>query len=83
MTSAKLNATGMRWVNDLSSYDFQLKYRPGKSNGDADGLSRNPVSEDIETMEKECTESCDRSAWVSISNSSDSPCCSAISADIL
>ena len=44
MTSAKLNATGMRWVNELSSYDFTLKYRPGKSSGDADGLSRNPLS---------------------------------------
>ena len=43
MSSAKLNATGMRWVNELSEYDFTLKYKPGKSNTDADGLSRNPL----------------------------------------
>ena len=43
MTTAKLNATGMRWVNGLSEYDFTLKYRPGKSAADADGLSRNPL----------------------------------------
>ena len=44
MTSAKLNATGMRWVNELSDYNFTLKYRPGKLAADADGLSRNPLS---------------------------------------
>ena len=27
MTSARLNATGMRWVSDLAGYDFELKYR--------------------------------------------------------
>ena len=43
MSSAKLNATGMRWVNQLSEYDFTIKYRPGKSAADADGLSRNPL----------------------------------------
>ena len=43
MTTAKLNATGMRWVGELSAFDFTLKYRPGKSSGDADGLSRNPL----------------------------------------
>ena len=43
MTSAKLNATGMRWVGELSDYDFTIKYRPGKQAADADGLSRNPL----------------------------------------
>ena len=43
MSSAKLNATGMRWVNELSEYDFTLKYRPGRLAADADGLSRNPL----------------------------------------
>ena len=43
MTTAKLNATGMRWVNELSEYHFTLKYKPGKNAADADGLSRNPL----------------------------------------
>ena len=57
MTSAKLNATGLRWVAELSNYQFQIHYKPGKKNGDADGLSRRPMS--LEEMEKRCTETMD------------------------
>ena len=42
LTSAKLDATGHRWLAALSSFNFKLIYRSGKSNGDADGLSRRP-----------------------------------------
>ena len=42
LTSAKLDATGHRWLAALGSYDFKLIYRSGKSNADADGLSRRP-----------------------------------------
>jgi len=42
LSSAKLDATGHRWLASLSSYDFKLTYRSGKANGDADGLSRRP-----------------------------------------
>ena len=38
--SAKLDATGQRWVAALSSYNFSLTYRRGITNKDADGLSR-------------------------------------------
>ena len=41
-TSAKLDATGHRWLAALSAYNFSLSYRPGKRNNDADGLSRRP-----------------------------------------
>ena len=40
LKNAKLDATGHRWVAALSAYDFELKYRPGKTNIDADVLSR-------------------------------------------
>ena len=40
LTSAKLDATGQRWVAALSAYDFTLSYRSGINNADADGLSR-------------------------------------------
>jgi hypothetical protein len=39
-TTTKLDATGHRWLADLATYDFNIKYRPGKNNADADGLSR-------------------------------------------
>ena len=42
LSSAKLDATGRRWLAALRTYNFQLKYRCGRANGDADGLSRRP-----------------------------------------
>ena len=39
-TTAKLNATGQRWLADLSNYKCSPSYRSGKQNADADGLSR-------------------------------------------
>jgi hypothetical protein len=40
LSTAKLNATGLRWIGD--DFDFEIKYRPGKINIDADSLSRIP-----------------------------------------
>ena len=44
LTSAKLNATSLHWVGELADFRFQVKYRPGKSNSDADTLSRIPLN---------------------------------------
>ena len=40
LTTAKLDATGHRWVAALSNYTFSIIYKPGKNNKDADALSR-------------------------------------------
>ena len=40
LTTAKLDATGQRWVASLSDYNFTIKYRSSKKNAHADGLSR-------------------------------------------
>lgn len=37
LTSAKLDASGHRWLADLSNFNFSIRYRAGKKN---DGLSR-------------------------------------------
>ena len=42
LTTSKLDATGHRWVAALAAYNFTLNYRPGKTNIDADALSRIP-----------------------------------------
>ncbi|KAL1249378.1 hypothetical protein QQF64_020383 [Cirrhinus molitorella] len=43
LTTAKLNATGHRWLAALATYDFSLQYKPGRHNIDADVLSRYPL----------------------------------------
>ena len=40
LTTAKLDATGQRWVARLANYNFSLHYKSGKTNVDADALSR-------------------------------------------
>jgi transposase InsO family protein len=45
MTSAKLDATGHRWLAALSTYDFDIVYAAGKNNTAADSLSRRPHHE--------------------------------------
>ena len=40
LTSAKLDATTQRWIASLASFNFSISYRSGKSNVDADSLSR-------------------------------------------
>ncbi|KAI4875326.1 hypothetical protein NFI96_030093, partial [Prochilodus magdalenae] len=41
--TARLNAVGHRWVGELADFHFTIKYRPGKTNTDADTLSRYPL----------------------------------------
>lgn len=56
LTTAKLDAAGHRWLGALSTYRFNIKYRAGSVNKDADGLSRrpqNPPEEDDAFLEEE------------------------------
>ena len=39
LTTAKLDATGHRWVAALSNYAFNILYKPGKTNRAVDALS--------------------------------------------
>ena len=45
LTSAKLDATGQRWVASLTNYDFRIFYKTSKTNVEADALSHIPRSE--------------------------------------
>lgn len=42
LSTAHLDATSQRWIANLASFNFDIIYRPGKSNNDADSLSRLP-----------------------------------------
>lgn len=45
LQTAKLGAIEQRWASELASFNFTLKYRPGRSNSNADALSRLPLEE--------------------------------------
>ena len=47
LTSAKLDATGQRWVASLANYDFCIFYKSGKTNIEADALGCIPRPEHI------------------------------------
>ena len=53
MTTAKLDATGHRWLAELSRYNFDIKYRSGKANTDADVMSRLPTPSDIQEINRD------------------------------
>ena len=40
LATAKLGTTEQRWAAQLASFDFEVKYRSGRSNRNADALSR-------------------------------------------
>ena len=42
MEAKKLNQRHARWALELSRYNFEIVYRPGRKNGKADALSRRP-----------------------------------------
>ena len=42
LSTAKLGATESRWVAQLAPFDFEVRYRTGRSNKCADALSRRP-----------------------------------------
>ena len=39
-----------RWISEIQGYDFDVIHRPGKLHGNADGLSRCPVKDDVFVM---------------------------------
>ena len=45
LTSAKFNATGLRWVAELANYRFQYCYRAGRKHIDADYLFRHKTDD--------------------------------------
>ncbi|KAK7925153.1 hypothetical protein WMY93_007463 [Mugilogobius chulae] len=44
LQTAKLGAVEQRWASELACFDLDIKYKPGRSNGNADGLSRQTVT---------------------------------------
>ena len=55
LATSKLGATEQRWVGELEVFDFTTTYRCGRSNANADALSRCPVckGDELNTIDKE------------------------------
>ena len=49
LNTAKLDATGHHWLEELSNYNVLIKYHSGKKNADADALSRVQKSKTVTT----------------------------------
>lgn len=52
LTTAKLDATGQRWASALGEYNFDITYRSGLRNADADAMSRYPHEKLEEDQDK-------------------------------
>ena len=54
LEASKLGAVESRWLGDLSRFMYDIKYRPGKENANADGLSRRPHEAEAEDGSEVC-----------------------------
>ena len=52
-TSAKLGALEQRWAAELARFDLDIRYRLGKTNVCANGLSRSPVGLEYDLSDSE------------------------------
>lgn len=53
MSTARIDATGHRWVAEMADFNFEIRYKPGLANKNADGLSRMPL--DIDRYMSSCS----------------------------
>ncbi|XP_068078506.1 heat shock 70 kDa protein 12B isoform X1 [Danio rerio] len=68
LTTAKLDAASYRWLSALSTYSFSLKYRAGKLNLDADGLSRRPHEVAMDVVSRKEQERIDKFLTLHLEN---------------
>ena len=56
-SSCKINATGQRWINELTNFNFKVCYKLGVGNVVADTLSRLSISnvEDLQAFSGFCS----------------------------
>ena len=55
MSTTDLTGKLARWSLKLQEYTFEIKYRPGSANGNADALTRLPIRDDSNLVIQLCT----------------------------
>lgn len=73
LSTAKVGAVEQRWVAQLANYQFDIKYRPGQENVNADVLSRMPLQ--VQPQDLVPPQSVDEKAWVQAVNIDWDPGC--------
>ena len=53
LPKARRDATGYRWLSALASFAFDIIYRPGSANTDADVMSRHPYNMETDQISSE------------------------------
>ena len=49
----QLNQQQIRWAKQLANYEFQIHYKKGNGNGEADTLSRQPDHKEVKKIHTE------------------------------
>jgi hypothetical protein len=49
-TTKQLNQQQVRWAEQLANYKFQIHYKKGNENGEADALSRQPDHKEVKKI---------------------------------
>ncbi len=52
LSTAKLGATELRWAAELEAFDYTIRYRPGRANGNADSLSRQYSADGVSLVDQ-------------------------------
>ena len=56
LQTSKLGATEQRWMSQLAMFNFDIKYRPGRHNSNADALSRQVCLATTEEVQALCSD---------------------------
>ena len=73
MHTSHLGMSQICWLSNLALFDFDIKYRVGKTNQAADALSRRPVNPDLSSESSDGEEEWETISYEMVCQILDSP----------